>query len=148
MASQAQRDGANDTRPVSNGSALSIRTAGGTELAFNDAWTARIVVTAVSGTGIYLVKNLVTFLCENPGLVRNAIQQAFQVWGEVKDVKPGSVIVDLDCGSQEKYSKFRKDFDDGKVKDALEEEFCKVGYNEKLQMALKERDVAVVEMRY
>lgn len=54
MASQAQRDGANDTRPVSKGSALSIRTAGGTELVFNDAWTARIVVTAVSGAGIYL----------------------------------------------------------------------------------------------
>ena len=148
MASQAPRDGANDTRPVSNGSALSIRTAGGTELAFNDAWTARIVVTAVSGAGIYLVKNLVTFLCENPGLVRSAIQQAFQVWGEVKDVKPGSVIVDLDCGSQEKYLKFHKDFDDGKVKDALEGEFCKIGYNKKLQMDLKERDVAEVEMRY
>lgn len=148
MASQAQRDGANGTRPVHNDSVLSIRTAGGTELTINDAWTARIVVTAVSGVGMYVVKNLVTFLHDNPKLVRSAIQLAFQVWGEVKDVKPGSVIVDLDCGSQEKHSKFLKDFKDEKVKEAMEVEFRKIGYNEKLQMTLEERDVAVVEMRY
>lgn len=144
MAGQEERDRTNGSRPVNNGSALSIRTASGTELSLNDPWTARIVVTAVSGVGVYFAKNLVTFLRENPELVKSAIQLAFKAWGEVKDVKPGSVIVDLDCGSQEKYSKFCKDFDDGKVKDAMEKEFRKIGYNEKLQMTIKERDVAAM----
>ena len=49
MASQEQRDEANGSRPVNNGSALSIKTAAGTELVCNDVWTARIMVTAVSG---------------------------------------------------------------------------------------------------
>ena len=94
-----------------------------------------------------MTKSLVTFLRENPELVRSAIQLAFKAWGEVKDVKPGSVIVDLDCGSQEKHSKFLKDFNDGKVKDAMEEEFTKIGYDEKLQLTLKETNVAVMKMR-
>ena len=146
MASQEQRDEANGSRPVNNGSALSIKTAAGTELVCNDVWTARIVVTAVSGVGIYVTKSLLTFLHKNPDLVKSTIQLAFKAWGVVKDVKPGSVIVDLDCGSQEKHSKFLKDFKDGKVKDAMEEAFTRIGYNEKLQLTLEERDVAVMEM--
>ena len=146
MASQQQRDEANGSRPVNNGSALSIKTAAGTELVCNDVWTARIMVTAVSGVGIYVAKSLVTLVHENPELVRSTIQLFFGPWGVVKDVTPGSVIVDLDCGSQEKHSKFLKDFKDGKVKDAMEEEFTKIGYNEKLQLTLEERDVAVMEM--
>ena len=94
-----------------------------------------------------MTKSLVTFLRENPELVRSAIQLAFKAWGEVKDVKPGSVIVDLDRGSQKKHSKFLKDFNDGKVKDAMEEEFTKIGYDEKLQLTLKETNVAVMKMR-
>ena len=146
MASQQQRDEANGSRPVNNGSALSIKTAAGTELVCNDVWTARIMVTAVSGVGIYVAESLVTFLYKNPEWFRSAIQLVFKPWGVVKDVTPGSVIVDLDCGSQEKHSKFLKDFKDGKVKDAMEEEFTKIGYNEKLQLTLEERDVAVMEM--
>ena len=147
MASQEQRDEANGSRPVNNGSALSIKTAAGTELVCNDVWTARIMVTAVSGVGIYVAKSLVTLVHENPELVRSTIQLFFGPWGVVKDVMPGSVIVDLDCGSQEKHSKFLKDFEDGKVKDAMEEELTKIGCDEKLQLTLKERDVAVMEMR-
>ena len=146
MAGQVQRDEANGSRPVNSGSALSLRTAGGTEFTTNDPWTARIVVTAVSGVGIYLAKNLVTFLVKNPELVRDAIRLAVRPWGELKGVWTGSVIVFLDCGSQEKYLKFLKDFADGKVKDAMEEEFSKIGYNEKLQIALEERHVAAMEM--
>ena len=144
---QEQRDGANGSTPSTNDSALSIKTAGGTEIGFNDPWTARIVVTTVCGVGIYVTKNLVSFLHENRDLVRGAIQLAFQTWGVVKDVKPGSIIVDLDCGSKDKFSKFNDDFEDGKVKDAMEEEFRKIGYNEKLQLALKEKNVAVIKTR-
>ena len=148
MASQEQRDEANGSRPVNNDSALSIKTAAGTELVCNDVWTARIIVAAVPGVVMYVVKSLLTFLQENPELVKSTTQLAFKPWGEVKDVKPGSIIVDLDCGSQEKHSKFLKDFKDGKVKDAMEKEFTKIGYNEKLQLTLEKlRDVAVMEMR-
>ena len=148
MPSEAERDASNGARSSPSGSVMRVVTAGGNEVEINDVWTARILVTAVSGAGIYLAKSLVTFLRENPKLVTDAVQLAVKVWGEAK-VKPGSIIVDLDCGSQEKFLKFQKDFEDGKVKDALERGFGEIGYNAKLELKLiKETpNVATVEMR-
>ena len=147
MASQEQRDEANGSRPDNNGSALSIKTATGAELVCNDVWTARIMVTAVSGVGMYVAKSLVTFFHENPELFSSTMQLLLRPWGVVTDIMAGSVIVDLDCGSQEKHSKFLKDFDDGKVKEAMEKEFTEIGYDGKLQLTLEKKDVAVMEMR-
>ena len=81
-------------------------------------------------------------------MVTDAVQLAVEAWGEAR-VEPGSIIVDLDCGSQEKFLKFQKDFEDGKVKDALERGFGEIGYNAKLELKLiKETpNVAAVEMR-
>ena len=64
-------------------------------------------------------------------------------------VKPGSIIVDLDCGSQEKFLKFQKDFEDGKVKDALERGLGEIGYNAELELTLiKETpNVATIKKR-
>ena len=121
-------------------------TADKTEVVVNNAWTARILVGAVAVGGIYGVKSLATLLGKNPEVLQRALELALQGWGKVVGVTSGSLIVDLDCGSQEKYSKFVKDFDGGKVQVAMEKEFSEIGY-EKLQLALKKRDVAVMEMR-
>ena len=148
MASEAERDASNGARPSPSGSVMRVVTAGGNEVEINDVWTARILVTAVAGTGIYLAKSLVTFLRENRELVTDAVQLAVEAWGKAR-VEPGSIIVDLDCGSQEKFLKFQKDFEDGKIKDALERGFGEIGYNAKLELKLikKTPNVAAVEMR-
>ena len=143
MASEAEGDASNGARPSTSGSVMRVETAGGNKVEINDVWTARILVTAVSGAGIYLAKSLVTFLRENPKLVTDAVQLAVKVWGEAK-VKPGSIIVDLDCGSHEKFLKFQKDFEE-----ALERGLGVIGYDAKLELKLiKETpNVAAVEMR-
>ena len=117
-----------------------------TEVVVNDAWTARILVGAVAAAGMYSVKSLATLLLENPEVLKSALDLALQVWGKVVSVTSGSLIVDLDCESEGKYSKFVEDFDDGKVQGAMEKEFSKIGYG-KLQLTLEKRDVAVMEMR-
>ena len=148
MASEAERDAGNSARPSPSGSVMRVETAGGNKIEINDVWTTRILVTAISGTGIYVVKSLVTFFRENPKLVTDVVKWAFKGWGEAT-VKPGSIILDLDFGSQEKFLKFKEDFKDGKVKDALERGLGEIGYNAKLELKLiKETpNVAAVEMR-
>lgn len=144
MADQAERDGGNGERP--SGSALSVRTAGGTEISINDPWTARITMVAA----IYTVKTLASFFKENPEVVKSALQLVFKPLGAViSQVSPGSLNVDLNFGSKEQFLKFEKDFQDGKVKDAIEEEFRKIGYDTKLNLTLiKETpNVATIEMR-
>ena len=147
MASQV--DANNGSRPSTSGPAMSFtRTASETRIEINDRWAVRFLVVAVSGAGIYLTKSLVTFLRENPELVTDTVQKAVKVWGKAM-VKPGSIIVDLDCGSQEKFLKFQKDFEDGKVKDALERGLGEIGYNAELELTLiKETpNVATIKKR-
>lgn len=122
-------------------------TADKTEVVVNDVWSIRILVGAAAVTGICGVRSLATLLRENPDMVKDAIQLALQAWGTIIGVMPGSLIVDLDCGSEEKQLKFDEDFRGGKVQDAMEKEFSKIGYNEKLQLTFEKRDVVVMEMR-
>ena len=136
MASEAERVAANDSGPSTSGSAMSVRTPGGTELDVNDPWTARIVVTTIAGVGMYLAQGFVTFLHNNPELVKYAVKVAFKAWGVVTGVNFGSIVVDLDCGSQEKFLKFKEDFKEGKVKDAMEAELKEIGYDAKLELKL------------
>lgn len=139
MAHQFQRDEGNGPRPSTSGSALSYRTAGGTEFSTNDPWTARIVVTAASGIGIYVTKSLVSFFMENPQVVTNTAKLVFGAWGaEVTQLSTGSLIVDLNFESKEKFLKFKKDLEDGRVKRAMEKEFSKIGYDAELVLTLKE----------
>ena len=77
MASEAERDASNGVRPSPSGSVMRVETAGGNKIEINDVWTTRILVTAVSGTGIYVVKSLVTFFRENQKLVTDAVKMGF-----------------------------------------------------------------------
>ena len=98
MASEAERDAGNGVRPSPSGSVMRVETAGGNKIEINDVWTARILVTAVSGAGIFFRKN--------PKLVTDKLQPARKVWVKVKNTGPGSIIVDLDCGSHKKFLQF------------------------------------------
>ena len=153
MASEAERVAANDSGPSTSGSVMSVRTPGGTELDFNDPWTARILVTAIAGVGMYLAHGFVTFLHNYPELVRYAVKVVFRPYGEVEDVKLNSITVDLACGSKKKFLKFKKDFEDGKVKVALERELKEIGCDPKLELKLELKlvketpNVVAVEVR-
>ena len=106
MASQAERDADNGARPSTGGSAMRVVTAGGNKVEINDVWTARILVTAVSGAGISSGRGIGTFFRKNPKLVTDKLQPARKVWVKVKNTGPGSIIVDLDCGSHKKFLQF------------------------------------------
>ena len=136
MASEAERDPGNGARPSTSGTIIKLKIPGGTEVEINDVWASRILVTAISGSTVYLIQGFVTFFLENPELVMDTVQLALKTWGQVVDVIVGSLIIDLDCGSQKKFLKFQKDFEDGKVKDAMEKEFSEIGYNAKLELKL------------
>ena len=105
-------------------------------------------MTAVSLTKAFLTIGLVTFFLANPDKVTDAFQLALKAYGEC-GVRIGSIIIDLICGSREKFLKFQKDFEDGKVKEALENELSKIGYDARLEVTLMKvtRNVARTEMR-
>lgn len=130
------------------GPALSIKMAAGTEMATDDIWSARIIVTAAAVSGVTLVGGLTAFFLKKPELVLNAAELALKAWGKVVDVSPGSVVVKLNCGTKEKFLKFVNDFEGRKVKDAMEKEFNKIGFTEELKLSLsKEANNLVIEMR-
>ena len=147
MASEAERDPGNGARPSTSGTIIKLKIPGGTEVEINDVWVSRILVTAISGSTVYLIQGFVTFFLENPELVMDTVQLALKTWGQVVDVIVGSLIIDLDCGSQKKFLKFQKDFEDGKVKDAMEKEFRKIGYNAKLELKLMKETSKVANIK-
>ena len=147
MASEAERDPGNGARPSTSGTIIKVKIPGGTEVEINDVWASRILVTAISGSTVYLVQGFVTFFLENPELVMKTVQLALKTWGQVVDVIVGSLIIDLDCGSQKKFLKFQKDFEDGKVKDAMKKEFSEIGYNAKLELKLMKETPKVANIK-
>ena len=107
----------------------------GTEVEINGACTAIILVTTVlqgAAEGLAMIR-------ENVIVIKDILQLALDAWGIIRRILYGSIIVDLDCRSQEKFLEFQKDFEDGKVKDAMETEFRKIGYNGKLELKLMKR---------
>ena len=141
MASEVERNAANG--------AMRVRTPEGTEVEPNGAWTARIKVTAALKDAFDSAKELGKFVLENPELILEKLRFALKCWGIIKKFWHGSIILDLDCGSQEKFLEFQKDFENGKVKDAMETEFREIGYNGKLELKLTKEipDTAILEIR-
>ena len=150
MASEDKRDVADGATPSTSGSAIIFRkTPGEIKLDIKDTWTARILVSTGPAAGITSGIFLGTLFCRNPKLALNIAQWALKRFGNVKNLYRGSIIIELDCGSQEKYLKFQEDFKDGKVKDALEEELRKIGCHVELKLTLMDRTstVAAIETR-
>ena len=61
MASEAERDPGNGARPSTSGTIIKVKIPGGTEVEINDVWASRILVTAISGSTVYLIQGFVTF---------------------------------------------------------------------------------------
>ena len=54
MASEDERDAADDARSSTSGSAKRVKTAGGTKVEIHDVWTSRVLLTTVFGATLYL----------------------------------------------------------------------------------------------
>ena len=150
MTSKDKRDVADGAPPSTSGSAISFRkTPEEIKLDLKDTWTTRILVSTGPVAGITSGIFLGRLFRRNPKLVLDIAQWALKRYGIVKNLWRGSIIIELDCGSQEKYLKFQEDFKDGKVKDALEEELRKIGCHVELKLTLMERTstVAAIETR-
>ena len=148
MASEIKR-AARSAIPSASGTTTRIKTAGGTEAETTDNWPIRMFVAALSWSLINVSTGLVAFFLENPNKVMDTFQLALNKYGNVTDVILGSLIIHLDCGSQENFSKFQQDFKDGKVQEALENELRKIGCDAKLEVTLMKEtlNVARTEMR-
>ena len=148
MASEIKR-AARSAIPSASGTTTKVKTAGGTEVETTDVWSIRMLVAALSWSLINVTTGLKAFFLENPDKVMDTFQLALNKYGNVTDVITGSLIIHLDCGSQENFSKFQQDFKDGKVQEALENELRKIGCDAKLEVTLMKEtlNVARTEMR-
>ena len=88
----------------------------------------------------------------------NAIRNGLEVTNEtgeadpqVKSIETGSVIVELYCHTEDSLLQFVEDFEAKKVKQRLEEEFTKIGFDQDLDVTIinsKEVYKKVHEIRY
>ena len=148
MAGEIKR-AARSAIPSDSGTTTKVKTAGGTAAETTDVFSVRMLVAAVGWSLINVTTGLVAFFMANPDKVMDTFQLALNIHGNVTGVTIGSLIIHLDCGSQENFSKFQQDLKDGKVKEALENELSKIGCDTKLEVTLMKEppNVAGTEMR-
>ena len=75
--------------------------------------------------------------------IRNGLEnrnEAGVVDPEVRNIEEGSILVELHCHSEHSFIKFVEDFEAGKVKRRLEEEFTKIGFQEELRVTIENAD--------
>ena len=75
--------------------------------------------------------------------IRNALEarnDAGVVDPEVRNIEHGSVLVDLHCHSEKSFLEFVEDFEAKKVRNRLEEEFTKIGFQGVLQVTIRNID--------
>lgn len=97
-----------------------------------------IAVGSLSLGTYYLVNKL-----SSERAIRNALEarnQAGDVDPQVRNIEQGSVLVDLRCYSEKRFLEFVKDFEAGKVRNRLAEEFTKIGFEGNLQVTIRNAD--------
>ena len=73
----------------------------------------------------------------DPELVYGAVQRALEALGaHVQNIIRGSILVELQCDTKEGLLSFVEAFDTKKVKQRLEEEFGKIGFEEGLEVTI------------
>ena len=69
--------------------------------------------------------------------MENAVRAALEVPGvQVANIAPGSILVELHCDTQESFLSFMEGFVTEQVKQRLNKEFSRIGYNEKLDVTI------------
>ena len=91
---------------------------------------------ALVGIGIGCVALAVLFY-KKPDLVTGAVKGALEGPGlQVVDIATGSIVVKLQCATKQSFLSFMKDFEQKKVKQRLEVEFKKIGFENELEVTI------------
>ena len=74
--------------------------------------------------------------------VRNALErnEGDKIDPELTGIKKGSIVVELDCHTEQSFLRFMKDFEKGAIKHKLEKEFGKIGFKERIDVTITNRD--------
>ena len=91
--------------------------------------------------------SLGAFYLANRQSVENAIRNALEYRNEagiadpeVRNIEEGSIFVELHCHSESSFLQFVEDFEAKKVEHGLEEEFTKIGFQQNLQVTIRNAD--------
>ena len=97
-----------------------------------------ISVGALSLGAFYLANKL-----SSERAIRNALEARNEAGGvdpQVRNIEQGSILVDLHCHSEKSFLEFVEDFKNEKVKNRLEKEFTKLGFQENLYVTIRNID--------
>ena len=91
--------------------------------------------------------SLGAFYLANRQPVENAIRNGLEnrneagvVDPEVRNIEEGSIFVELHCYSERSFLQFVEEFEAKKVEHRVEEEFRKIGFQQNLQVTIKNAD--------
>ncbi len=131
---------------------LSVTAPGGfsISLRIDNVVLAGIATVGALSLGAFYVAN--RFRVENA--IRNGLEnrnEAGMVDPEVRNIEEGSIVVELHFHSEKSFLQFMEDFGARKVKNKLEEEFTKIGFQRTLKVTIINADEVrdkVNEIRY
>lgn len=91
--------------------------------------------------------SLGAFYLANRRPVENALRNGLEIRNEagvvdpeVRNIEEGSIVVELHCHSEHSFIQFVEDFEAEKVKQRLEGEFAKIGFQTKLRLTIRNAD--------
>ena len=91
----------------------------------------------LAGIGMIGCVTLGALFYKKPDLVTGAVKGALEGPGiQVVDIATGSILVKLQCATKESFESFMKDFEEKKVKQRLEVEFKKIGFEDELEVTV------------
>ena len=92
------------------------------------------------GAGLLTLR---AFYSANPREVTSAVKTALATWAAyVLSIRPSSILVEFVCKTEDGYQAFMSAFAAGTVKQRLQEEFSKIGFNGALQVTIVDDDNA------
>lgn len=93
-----------------------------------------LLAAAFLGAGFVALRD---FYNANQGAVTTAVRTALAGLADnVLSIRPSSILVEFVCYTEERYQAFMNAFATGTVKQRLQEEFSKIGFNDQLQVTI------------
>lgn len=95
---------------------------------------SHLLAAAFLGAGFLTLRE---FYNANPEAVRSAVSIALAgLADEVLSIRPSSLLVEFICNTKGRYHAFMEAYKTGIVKERLQQEFSKIGFKDKLQVAI------------
>lgn len=86
---------------------------------------------------------LAAFYNANPRAVTSAVKTVLTTWAAyVLSIRPSSILVEFVCNTEERYEAFKSALAAGTIKQRLQEEFSKIGFEGELEVTIVDDDNA------